>query len=371
MAGQEAGVLPWYSEDGECSDTIVSSRVRLARNLANFPFPAYFKSDDFLRVQALVFDAFGDRSKDSSFGYHVIDCRVLDENGRRILEERGVLKTQSELQTRALGSESGLVMSKDGRIACALNSGDHVRLSYFSTGLSVRRAHFECARVDSALQDKLQFVSTADFGYLTAYFCDAGSGMKISARIHIPSVLRAGRVSSLSDALAKSGLSLSPLYQFSAQMNPAPAFFTVATTSAAGGTEIDQIASFEAACRFIIETENKIAADFADYKSVVVRNAIIRAYSAAKTSLLISYPESLSMISDLKFGKKIGYLQGIDDNAFCGLLYRVQDGHLTYLMNNGNFTFENDLATNIQLKLDRLRAIIMQETLSNVALRNI
>lgn len=369
MAEHESGITPWYSEDGECGDTVVSSRVRLARNLANFPFPAYFKSDDFLRVQGLVFDAFGAMQNESP--YHAIDCRVLDENGRRILEERGVLKTQRELQTRSLGSESGLVMSTNGRLACAVNSGDHLRLSCFFTGLSVRSAHFECGRIDSLLQDKLQFVSSAEFGYLTSFFCDAGSGMKISARIHIPSVFRAGRVSSLSEALAKSGLSLSPLFHFYSQINPAPAFFTVATKSAGSGTEIDQIASFEAACRFIVETENKIAAEFADNKSMVVRNAVIRAYSAAKTSLLISYPEALSMLSDLKFGKKIGHLQGIDDGTFSGLLYRIQDGHLTYLMNNGNFTFENDLAANIQLKLDRLRAIIIQEALSNVSLRNI
>ncbi len=77
------------------------------------------------------------------------------------------------------------------------------------------------------------------------------------------------------------------------------------------------------------------------------------------------------MISDLKFGRKIGLLQGIEDNTFCGLLYRVQDGHLTYLMDNGNFTFESDVSVNNRLKLDRLRAIVIQEELSNVSLRNI
>ena len=94
MDEREVNIVPWYSETGECDDVVVSSRVRLARNLANFPFPSHFKSDDSMRVQALVFDAFSNMRK--SLGYHVIDCRLLDEKGRRILEERGVLKTQSE-----------------------------------------------------------------------------------------------------------------------------------------------------------------------------------------------------------------------------------------------------------------------------------
>ena len=195
--------------------------------------------------------------------------------------------------------------------------------------------------------------------------------MRLSARIHIPSLLRAGRISSLSDTLFENGIALNPLYHFSAQQNPAPSFFTIFTMSAMNGTEIDQIASFEAVCRSIVESERKISADFADNKSIVVRNSVIRSYSAAKTSLLISYPEALGMISDLKFGRKIGLLQGIEDNTFCGLLYRVQDGHLTYLMDNGNFTFESDVSVNNRLKLDRLRAIVIQEELSNVSLRNI
>lgn len=369
MDEREVNIVPWYSETGECDDVVVSSRVRLARNLANFPFPSHFKSDDSMRVQALVFDAFSNMRK--SLGYHLIDCRLLDEKGRRILEERGVLKTQSELENQAAGSETGLIMSTDGRIACAVNSGDHLRLSCFSAGLSVRSAHFECAKVDDELQDKLQFVSSSDFGYLTSFFCNTGSGMRLSARIHIPSLLRAGRISSLSDTLFENGIALNPLYQFSAQQNPAPSFFTIFTMSAMNGTEIDQIASFEAACRSIVESERKISADFADNKSIVVRNSVIRSYSAAKTSLLISYPEALGMISDLKFGRKIGLLQGIEDSTFCGLLYRVQDGHLTYLMDNGNFTFESDVSVNNRLKLDRLRAIVIQEELSNVSLRNI
>ena len=360
---------PWYAENGEHDETIVSTRVRLARNLASFPFPERFQGDDAKRARALIFDAFS-RIGDTG-SYHALKHSALDQGTRCILEERGIIRSAKDFAQNQEKSQCGIVMSADGRISCEVNCRDHLHLASFSTGLSVRSAYKACATVDAALQNELPFAASYDFGYLTSQFEDCGSGMKLSARIHIPATERSGKMPYLRDFLSKNALGLHYLFPPQFVDSPSAYFYTIYTCSAIDGSEIDRIAAFEAACKYIAEKERIFSANIADRKSVVHRNFVIRAYSTAKTSLLLPLSESLDVIADLKFGLKLGLLTGISDSALGGLLFRVQPGHLAFVMSAGKFVFEDDIASSALLKLDRLRALIIQEALTNATLRNI
>ena len=365
----EVNGLPWYSYDGQNRDVIISSRVRLARNLANFPFPAQFRGDDKERVQAIVFDAFS--QLDNAAGFHAIESASLSENSRQILEERGVIKPSAEKKACRLPSESGIVMSADGKICCPVNCSDHLHIARFASGLDFRSSFEECRKIDAQLQKKLQFAASYDFGYLTAAMRNAGSGMKLSARIHLPGTVRFGKLSVILDYLKQKNCSVMPAFPSISQGSAAGNFFLISTNSAQNGSEIDQIAEMESICKYIAECECKILKDFADNKSTLIRNSVIRAYSIAKFSMLVSLREAVDIISDIKLGLQLHLLSGIDINALCSLLYRIQDGHLSYLMNNGSFDFEKDVLCDGRMKIDRLRAITIQESFEKISLGNL
>src|SRR5574344_587491 len=120
----------WYSDPGIDSDVVLSTRIRLARNLANFPFPENFKGDDCDRVQILVFDAFSHFTDPDSF--EAVEVHHLDENGLKILTERGVV---------GMPTGTGIIMRSDGRAACNVNCIDHVRIASFVTGLDCNSAY--------------------------------------------------------------------------------------------------------------------------------------------------------------------------------------------------------------------------------------
>lgn len=365
----EVNGLPWYSYDGQNRDVIISSRVRLARNLANFPFPAQFRGDDKERVQAIVFDAFS--QLDNAAGFHAIESASLSENSRQILEERGVIKPSAEKKACGLPSESGIVMSADGKICCPVNCSDHLHIARFASGLDFRSSFEECRKIDTQLQKKLQFAASYDFGYLTAAMRNAGSGMKLSARIHLPGTVRFGKLSVILDYLKQKNCSVMPAFPAISQGSAAGNFFLISTNSAQNGSEIDQIAEMESICKYIAECECKILKDFADNKSTLIRNSVIRAYSIAKFSMLVSLREAVDIISDIKLGLQLNLLSGIDINALCSLLYRIQDGHLSYLMNTGSFDFEKDVLCDGRMKIDRLRAITIQESFEKISLGNL
>ncbi len=97
-----------------------------------------------------------------------------------------------------------------------------------------------------------------------------------------------------------------------------------------------------------------------------MRNLILRAFAEAKFSALLSLRQSVAIFSAVKWGLDSGILKGVDDKVLCGLLYRVQDGHLEFLLKNGSFAFEADIQNDVRLKIERLRALIVQETFEAV-----
>lgn len=359
--------LPWYARAGKEQDVVLFSRVRLARNLANFPFPMYFRNDDGQRVQSLVFDAFARmQNDDQKLSFHAVETKELDENGRKILEERGVLKKNQKKD--GTFPETGVVMSMEGSVSTLINCGDHLRIASFSSGLDIQKNYSSASELDWKLQQYLQFAASYDFGYLTAALRDAGSGMKLSAKVHIPATIRTGKLNIIVDYLREKGFGIMPAYPDISQGAAAGSIYRIKTESSMEGSELDQIADFEAACKFIAESERKISTTYADNKRTVVYNSVIRAYSVAKLSLLVSLRESVDIISDLMLGLRLGFVSGIDQKLLCGLLYRVQPAHLYYLLKDGNLAFEKDIQDDTRAKIDRLRALVLQEAVQKISL---
>lgn len=368
MSDRQNG-LPWYACSGPESDVVISTRVRFARNLANFPFPEYFRGDDGYRVQSLIFDSFAQiQNNDDSIRFHAVETASLDDSGRTILEERGVLDKMIKQGGKEYLPETGVVMTLDGCCSTVINNVDHIKISYFQPGLSCRKCFDECLKIDTGLQNTLQFAASYEFGYLTARLLDAGSGMKISSRIHIPSAVRFGKLNQITDIARENGLSLNPAFPLLSQGSVAGSIYVLETVSASNGSELDQLAVFESACRQIAETERKISREYADNKRTIIRNTVIRAYSIARFSLLVSLREAVDIISDIKTGLRMGFLTGIDDCMLSGLLYRIQPGHLAYLLESGNFSFEEDIRDDQRTKIDRIRGLILQEAFEKISL---
>lgn len=351
-----SGGEPWYTYSGSDEDVVVSTRVRLVRNLANFPFPMRFRGDDCDRVQSLVLDSVS--QFDDPDNYHTIDASALDELGTKVLTERGVLD---------MPSGTGIILRADGRVACVINSCDHVRISSFSSGLDCEGAMKECLSMDTGLQKTLQFAASFEFGYLTSNLNDTGSGMKLSLRVHLPSLSFAGLLENLFRDLKEKGFSVSAAFgtggSYGASLG---AYYHIFTTNACSGSEFDQMAGLEAAGKYICETERKIRTECADNKPTEIHNSVLRSYALAKFSALVSLREAVEIISAVKWGLDLGIIAGIDDSTLCGLLYRIQNGHLEYLLKNGSFSFEKDIENSLPQKTDRLRAIILQEAFEKI-----
>ncbi len=356
------GTDAWYAAAGPENDVVLSTRVRLARNLANFPFPPHAVQDDAERVRALVFDSFAHGESPDAF--QAIAADDLDELGARILGERGVLDDGGKKMPGC-----GIVMRTDGRVACTVNAGDHVRISAFVPGLDGDAAYDMCRRLDESLQKTLQFAASYDFGFLTSSVLDCGSGMKVSVRVHLPAISFAGKLHDCVASLEEKGVGVSACFG-AGQGNGTSlgAYYQVATRQSAVGSEFDQMAAIVSAVRYVTEYERRERTAVMHDRPTEMQDAVYRAYAAMKFSSLMTLRESVDIIGKLKWGIDAGMAGGIADSDLCALLYRIQDGHLQFVLKNGSFHFPSDIAHDKALQVERLRAVMLQEAFERLTL---
>lgn len=360
----------WYSFPGAENDVVLSTRVRLARNLANFPFPQKLSGGDGERVRALLFDAFN-RVEDSE-RYHSIFVNQLDSLGATILQERGVLPERA-----ASERNSGIILRNDGRLACTVNIGDHVHISSFASGLDCDGAFSVCHALDLQLQQSVQFAASYDHGYLTTSLLDAGSGMKLSVRMHLPCLSLQGRLRSVMDDMASKGIAVTACFgagglngvsSLGSRGAALGAFYQLTSTNSFTGSEIDQIAVVASSAKQLLEQERAAREECATTMVSDIKNYLYRSIALARYSLFVPLREAIDLISGIKLGNDLKLVNGIDAAGIHALLYRVQNGHLEFVAKNGTFQFEKDIATNTQKKNDRLRALILQEAFEHCIL---
>lgn len=356
----------WYTKNGADQDVVLSTRVRLARNLADFPFPGKFRNDDAVRVQTLVFDAFL-KSEDSD-SYRTIAIAGLNPLGSKMLLERGLIK-----QTTLNSPGAGIVMRINGNhansgLVCTINDCDHVRISCFVPGLDCDFGFKACHEMDETLQKGLQFAASYDFGYLTSNIQDSGSGMKISARVHLPSTAFLGQIGPLFESLPAKGLVAEPAFGVSVNAGASVgSFYQISSMFSGNGSEVEQLAGFSAVLKSIVETERKNTDYIWQKRATEATDRVLKSFAVSKFAMLMDLRESIPVISDIKWGKNLGLIAGIEDADITALLYRIQEAHLRSVIQQGNLKFPMDINEDDKLKSSRLRSLIIHDTFEHIS----
>ena len=339
--------IPWYSLSGPFDDVILSTRVRICRNLADFPFAIKMKMEDFERINSLFYDAF---QKNPDFYY--IPWNSISETGRKILKDKNIIKNIRKYYC------SAVVMNNDDCTSAVINETDHIKISSFTAGFDIEKAMQKVYKIDEYLQSQLQFASSYEFGYLTSRIKDCGTGMKISLRIFIPGIILQGHFSDFKNLVSEK--------KFVLHQEGDSAFYDIAPSCACVGTEIDQLAEMQAFGMQIIKAERKFRRQYVDNNFEKFLNVVKYDFSIVMSKYLLGYDRVLNIVGVLKYGLQAGFVSGILENELNSLIFSTKDGQLLYLMDNYDFSFEEDIRSNKENQILRLRAVVIQQALENV-----
>ena len=345
-------ILSWFEKENPYNDVVLSTRVRVTRNLADFPFVIKMTDEDKDRVKSLVYDCFSQRDD-----YSFINYDDLSDSGMDLLKDKNIISNRKC---------SAVVIGADESLSLLVNESDHVKIASFTSGLDCEKAMEKAYKLDEELQTKLQFAASFDFGYLTSRIKDCGSGMKTTLRIFIPSIVLSGQLKMVQELLKETRFCVKPVFAVESEGHFSNCLFDIFPGNAIEGTEIDQMATIQSIGMQILKTERKIRKEFADNNPTIVSNFFKQNFAKAMYSMLLDYEEAVSIISAVKWGLGLGLINGISDSELNALYYRTKLGHLKYLCNNFDFTFEDDIKNSIKLKVKRLRAIVIQQAFEGI-----
>lgn len=281
----------WYIEKGDQGDVVLSTRIRLARNLDDFPFPAKLDTAGRNNVNSLVKSVlFENDAKDFSF----IEMKDLSRLQAVSLAERHLISP--EFATKKDGS--ALVLSADESVSIMLCEEDHIRLQVMKAGLALEEAFDIADKLDNMLSSKLNYAFDERIGYLTQCPTNLGTAMRASVMLHLPALTRCGQMARLANTVSKLGLTIRGA--FGEGSHPKGDIYQISNQITLGITEETAVANLKSIVLQLVAQERSAAAEI--IKNPADEDKMYRALGILKNARLLSTDEFMELASLVRLG---------------------------------------------------------------------
>jgi len=335
--------------EGPHNKIVLSSRVRLARNLRGTAFPGWAKKAERVKALDQIRPAVESLSQMSdAFSESMDNLTVLDKN---ILVERHLISREHA----AKNAGSGLVLNREESLCVMINEEDHLRIQALRPGLQLKQAWHAIDQIDSKLEKKLTYAFAGDLGYLTACPTNLGTGIRVSAMLHLPGLVLAEQINQIIQAVNKLGLAVRGLYGEGTEA--LGNVFQVSNQMTLGESESDIVDRLNKVLAQIIEHEENARAMLLEKKPKSVYNHIGRAYGILANAHSISSKETMNLLSLMRLGVDLSLFPDVERWLVDELFIVTQPAHLQRRFSEKLTAEERDL----------LRADMMRERLRNVS----
>jgi protein arginine kinase len=299
---------------------VMSSRVRLARNINDAPFPGWAKKPERIRVLDIIRPAVETLPEmHEAFSQSMDNLSTLD---KQILVERHLISREHA----AKSAGSGLVLNRDETVCVMINEEDHMRMQALRPGLQLRQVWTAIDHVDSELEKRLDYAFNSELGYLTACPTNIGTGIRVSAMLHLPGLVLAEQINPIIQSVNKLGLAVRGLYGEGTEA--LGNVFQVSNQMTLGESESAIVERLEKVLSQIIEHEENARATLLEKKSKMVFNHIGRAYGILANAHSISSKETMNLLSLMRLGVDVGLFPGVDRSLVDELFILTQPAHL-------------------------------------------
>ncbi len=314
----------WLRADMPMADIVISSRIRLARNVAGFPFLA--KADNVQRreVYRLLRDSI-DRAQvadDLTF----IDLETVDEMDRQVLMERHLISKQL---AESDGSRA-VAFSKEETVSLMINEEDHLRMQVLRSGLQMDECWAVISRIDNAIEEHIDFAFHTRFGYLTACPTNVGTGIRVSAMLHLPALKLTGEMERAFRAAKDMHLAIRGLHGEGTEATGD--LYQISNQTTLGKSEEEIISEFKhLIIPKMVEYEKRARQAMLREKSTALDDKIWRAYGLLTHARTVSTEEALFLLSHVRMGVSLGRIDSLKLEALNDLFLMIQPAHLQKL----------------------------------------
>jgi len=310
----------WLKGTGPNSNIVMSSRIRLARNLSTTPFPNRAGKKALVEVMEHIIKAVGsiDFFKNSA----VFRMAGLDNIDKQFLVERHLMSHEHASMTEG----KALVVSPEEIFSVMINEEDHMRIQVMQSGLNLTETWKIIDAIDNYLSQKMNFAYSSHWGYLTACPTNTGTAMRGSVMLHLPALVMTKQVNKVLAAIAKLSFATRGFYGEGTQARGN--FYQISNQVSLGHSELDIIQNINGLIRQVIEQEEQARQALLVQNRAMLEDKIFRSLGILKNAYIISSQETIELLSMVRLGIELNIIKKIENRVINELLIMIQPAHL-------------------------------------------
>lgn len=310
----------WLKGTGPNSNIVISSRIRLARNLSKYPFPHWADKKASEDVMNLCKRAI----KNSNFLKNTLFLKLseLDNLDKQFLIERHLMSP--ELAIKA--DSKAVAISEEEIVSIMVNEEDHMRVQVMKSGFDIDEAWNIINRIDNELADKLKIAFSSGWGYLTACPTNTGTGMRGSVMLHLPALVMTKQVNRVLSAISKLSFTARGLYGEGTEA--AGNFFQISNQVALGHDEEGIIGNIKAIIKQVIEQEQHARDILFNQHRPRLEDKISRALGLLRSAYIMTSQETVELLSMLRLGLDLELIKDLSRSLVNELFLITQPAHL-------------------------------------------
>jgi protein arginine kinase len=315
----------WLRGIGPESDIVVSSRIRLARNLADMPFGNRAGAEQKAETEAIVREAVA--AAQLPYALEFVDVAKLTPIDRQFLVERQLMSREL---ASVLDGPRGVAFNENESVSVMVNEEDHLRLQVMRSGLALDEAWTEIDRLDDALERRLAFAFHDQFGYLTACPTNVGTGMRASVMLHLPALSLTKEIEKLFRSLQKINLVVRGLYGEGSRASGD--LYQISNQVTLGKSEARVMQEIREVIAQIIQYERRARQLLMKERRQAEQDRVARAIGTLGSATMITSEETMELLSTVRLGIQLHLLDDLPPTTVNQLFIHTQAAHLQKLM---------------------------------------
>lgn len=312
----------WYIDAGPDSDVVLSSRIRLARNFSDLPYPHMSRPEQRREVMDRSVAAILHSNSSMSQLFRFLDFTSLPEIERQVLVEKHLVSKE----LADCGQDCGAIISEGENISLMLNEEDHLRIQCLGAGLQLESLWSLADKLDNLLSESIPFAFDDKTGYLTCCPTNIGTALRASAMLHLPALVMTGYIKGLLESVSKLGVAVRGLYGENTEATGN--IFQISNQVTLGRSEDEIITGVKQLTNQIVERERSLRHELISQNGIRLEDRIHRAFGALRSARIITTEETLQKLSDVRLGVNLGMLPELDESRLNELLVGIQPGNL-------------------------------------------
>lgn len=306
-------------------NSVISTRVRLARNLKDFPFPCKLSPEGMEKVIEKVRSAVKNSNSSIASDFKFIKMSDLTEAQCVSLVERRIVSPEF------IGNTEGraLLVNSDESLSIMINEEDHIRIQAITKGLALEQTYDLVDKLDTLLDESLDFAFSEKLGYLTQCPTNLGTGMRASVMLHLPALEKSRAIGRIAGNLSKLGLTIRGAYGEGSE--PSGSLYQLSNQVTLGISEKAAIENLENITKQLVSQERQARERLA--KSIDIQDSVSRSLGLLKSAMVMTHDEALKLLSNVRFGILSGQIKDVTAEVVDSLMEKIEPA--TLMVNSG------------------------------------